>query len=1061
MSTPLRAAPAADQRPGSRRSAADRLRGLLALMTLLTLLLGVPATLIALRGNPLPESLVDLATLTDRLTRPDDGTLFLAALTWVAWLGWSSFALSVLVEIPAHLRGLPSPRLPALGAQQRAASTLVAGATLLFTMPLTALHSPALAATTPHPVAAASPMASPPQLAATSTTTAPVEPARGSVRTVPDAPSTPGPAARYVVQPGDSLWQIATDVLGDGTRYLEIARLNYDQPQPDGLRLTAAHWLRPGWTLTLPPDASARLSADAADTVVVQPGDTLWGIAERTLGDGHRYDEIAAASTGPQADGSRLTDPNRIRAGWQLTVPQTVGAPPPSPADQPAVETAPSAVPTAADEAHISADGHGGDVDTPAASARPAPDPERIEQSSDTTVGEPATEQEDSPAVRTTAGIGALLAAGLLTILGARRARQQRRRKPGQRIPMPVNEVASAESELRVVEDPDAMVRVDQALRTLSALLREAHQVLPLLQLARIEGQQLEVHLAEPADLPAPFVGTTDPRRWVLPADSALLSVEDLAEIPAPYPTLVTLGHNLHGAHLLVNLEHIGTLTLEGDDPSGTAVLAALAAEFGISVWADDLQVTLVGFLPELPGALKTGRVRHVDTLDEVLPTLERRAFERRPDLAELEQQAATSSQAVGPSLDFCAPEILLIAGPLSHSAQRRLEAVVNHLPHAAAVLTRASTPARWTLHLDGVGGLALLSPLDMTVRPQLLNDADLHQLFKLLELADAPSHSTGTSGSLVPDEPAVASLEAHRPAGVAEGRLALQAVPAPAGDERAEPEAAEGDVSPSTTPPGGRTPSPPKFPEPAPVIQLLGPVEIQHARGGVEPSKRRQLTEIAAFLALHPGGDHHGLSEAIWPGARAVDNTRNTALSKLRRWLGTDADGNDFVPRVVEDGYRLHPDVRTDWQLWQELMPDGPAAASTPTLAAALDLVHGKPFAGTNPRRYAWAERDRQDMISAIVDVAHELACRALLDGKAPLARRAAAAGLQADPGAELLWRDALKAEWLAGDLEGLAETADRLTVLTEELGDDLEPETVELLEELLRRPARQARAR
>ncbi len=92
--------------------------------------------------------------------------------------------------------------------------------------------------------------------------------------------------------------------------------------------------------------------------------------------------------------------------------------------------------------------------------------------------------------------------------------------------------------------------------------------------------------------------------------------------------------------------------------------------------------------------------------------------------------------------------------------------------------------------------------------------------------------------------------------------------------------------------------------------------------------------------------------------------------------------------------------------------------------------------------------------MVSAIVDAAHELARRALLEADATLARHAAAAGLQADPGAELLWRDALRAEWLAGDIHGLTSTADRLSALADELGDDLEPETVELLDQLLRRP-------
>ena len=239
-------------------------------------------------------------------------------------------------------------------------------------------------------------------------------------------------------------------------------------------------------------------------------------------------------------------------------------------------------------------------------------------------------------------------------------------------------------------------------------------------------------------------------------------------------------------------------------------------------------------------------------------------------------------------------------------------------------------------------------------------------------------------------------------------------------------------------------------------MIQVLGPVELLRPRGTIERSKQRQLTEIAAYLALHPGLDHAHLSEAIWPGAAALDNTRNTALSKLRKWMGTDDRGVDYVPRVLDDGYRLHPDVRTDWHQWLELLPDGPQAATTEALASALELVKGKPLAGTNPRRYAWAERHRQTMISAIVDAAHELARRALLDADATLARGAAAVGLQADPGAELLWRDALKAEWLAGDLAGVTSTADRLCALAEELGDDLEPDTVELLNELLHRPKR-----
>ncbi len=53
--------------------------------------------------------------------------------------------------------------------------------------------------------------------------------------------------------------------------------------------------------------------APAAQTYVVEPGDTLWAVAERFYGDGNRYHEIANASG--------IDNPDVIGVGQVLTIP--------------------------------------------------------------------------------------------------------------------------------------------------------------------------------------------------------------------------------------------------------------------------------------------------------------------------------------------------------------------------------------------------------------------------------------------------------------------------------------------------------------------------------------------------------------------------------------------------------------------------------------------------------------------------------------------------------------------------------------------------------------------
>lgn len=1039
------------------------LRGLGALLAVLVLLVGIPVALWLVAGSPIPTSLPTWDEVTGTLSRPDvTGTLTLGVIKTIAWIGWATFAIAVLLEIPAQLRGLRAPRLRGLGMQQRAASALIATVIAMFTagpVIATSATAQALPATT---VAVATYDTATPDTTPDAET--PAEAAPAAIETAP--------TVEYTVQRGDSLWSIAETQLGDGMRFQEIADLNYGRDQPGGYALDTSHWIDPGWVLQMPSDAAVpapeAAPATSARTHVVAPGESLWDIAQAELGDGDRYPEIVEASRDiDQGGGARLTDPDLIRPGWTLALPSTstpteapapatpdpTTKPEPAPAAEveastPAAPTTPE-VPTvdeAVEDTPVEAveEAAGADLDAPAPAELDVDEPDAV-----------VDDVDDNAVVdvRTAAGVGGILAAGVLALLGGKRAEARRRRRTGQRIalPAPASAESVLEQELRAVTDPLSVQTVDVALRSMAAWHREQQLALPDVRAARLTPDSFEVYLYAPADLPTPWVPVHARTVWQISAQDAQTATlsEAAAHGAAPYPSLVTIGHDQDDAHLLLDLERLECLDVRGDAAATHATLAALALELATSTWADDLQVTLVGIMPGLEGVVDTGRIRHVSGLSNIVRELEARAADVTATLGAVEATSIPDARGRGLRGDAWTPEVLLVGERLDPEVRDMLENLVSRVPRVgvAAVTTDAQI-GEWVLDIDADDTQsARLSPVGITVRPQQVDASTYAHLLGLLRQADADpvdGPTWTTTLTAIEDEPTLTDLAVTVP-----DEPALTVV---------EEQPAE--VSSNPTAPAG--PSAGELLQlHHPIVKLLGPVEIDGTAGVTPESRyRRQTTELITLLALHPEGTSTDeLTRALWPTSTPEKalGTRRSAVSRARRWLGADADGELYLPRFwskdadadgeVVSEYRLRG-VPTDWHVVLELIGDDIAAAPTENLLAALDMVRGRPFEDAKATRYVWAENLAQEIMATIVDVAHEVAARALANGDAATARRAAEAGRRVDPADERVWRDSIRAEVAAGRRHDANRLVQQLRTQLD--GLDPDPETEDLLDEL-----------
>jgi hypothetical protein len=1053
-----------------RSPARDRLRGLLALLALATVLVGIPLATVTVAGWPFPSRMPPLSGLGRSLSEGvTDATLvrIISGAVLVVWAYLAGCALGEVALIVLRRERRTNRRANPLALSMH---RLVGAVALLATT--AASIRPSSAAMLPGSIAL------------------PVGPgARAVVSANPRKAATPAHAATVVVGPRDSLFSIASKVLGDGNRRDELVQLNRGRVMNDGLVFEED--LRPGWQLLVPAPAAG---AATVTDIVVQPGDSLSSLAEHHLGSETAWPRLWAANRGRVFDGRTFDDPNLILPGWTLTLPAsldpaatrstTVGQLPPTAAAQaqPAetavaagnsapAETAPAAggaappeagaSPAASDTAGAAAaplgitaggvgsvsasvapstsnilDGTGQIGRGPAAhgDSRAATQPGASQAPAQPTHASSAADAHHDGELRPGIPMGiataTLLATGAASLLASRRMRQLRTMRPGDALALPDPDLAPVETALRVGADPVGMARLDLSLRALARQLAHVPPIIgrPEIVVRRPDGS-IEVWLDQPVApvQPGPWV-RIDAHVIVLPAS---ISLDALARAThgaaAPCPALMLLGR-ADGSEYYLDLEAAGVLALDGPPAAVRAIARAVVATLSVSPLADLVSVLACGL--DCYGIAGTKRVDAVASVSATIGPVRAHA-DAIGRAAELLGSVSTFDLRARSSGEPWEPLVVVALGPDDDEPSSSASRLSSEL--GVAVVTGGAAPdAPWRLVAGDDERTWRLEPAGIDLVPCRLAADELADLGALLRDAS---------------EPAIALTEPG-------------AAPAQGGDEL-DRRSERGIVASATTAASSTT-----YVEPDHVllVRLLGPVEVVDRAGRPALIERSKALELVVWLAQHR---HHPTRSAARTALWATDvrdatfaNIVSDARRSLARLVPPPA-GREWIGRSGNDHLPLDALVRTDVELVEARLARarqvGPSEA-LPLLRSALELVRGMPYAGTS---YLWpdAEALPSNLTHLVTSVAVELGRSALQLGDIDAVLWATARGLQVLSGHEELVCLRMRALANAGNIAAVRleyESYER--VVTNDPWGDGEPSAsvVAMRDELLTAPTR-----
>ncbi|MDQ3485047.1 MAG: hypothetical protein M3445_06505 [Actinomycetota bacterium] len=874
--------------PGSREPRGSRgreiVRGLLALVVVMAIVVVVPLVLLQGFGAPWPDEVPAAEWIYAEFGARD----VLAVLVGVVWLAWLHFVICLVVEFVAERRGRAlAPHIPGGSVGTQPLARRLVGTVLLL--------------------------------------------ASGMGATLPAASAVTEDTHREGRT--SAVAQAAQDVGRMGTAVVD------DTVAADPHRDTAAFT-----------DEKAGVLHKYAE---VQPPrgrhyDTVWGIAERYLGDGMRYKEVVALNEGMvQPNGKAWQNPDLIYPGMIFRLPADAEGPGLRVPDQ---EPAPRS-------------GDGGPRKSP-----PEPEKDGGSQPGGGSMLDPPTGVDgsgttviDDASMVTIGGFstaGALLAAGLMLNLRRRRGWDG---GPNPRGGKPLDQ----EFDLRGSADESSAIFVDSMLRGLSsATPHGATLPPPSAALLGADGLAMTFPADSRVRLDAPWRGDPGGRTWsVRRSEAAAVTIP--AGRLSPLPGLVAIGLGAHDVETMIDVESTpGVVSVSGDLEVARDIAVGLGLGLATNRWTDRPRVTFVGFADDL-SSLAPDSIRHYDDLEAVFETVDAARRRQHSACAAGGFESVRAARLVDPDARMWAPEFVVLSGVPSEADVKRLQDICRDPRNAVGVVIVGDIVEAPVRLVASSEGRLWCGPLGIDVVAHRMTAESYRDALSVFDAEVA----TSTTSSILGDDADLAapivdpdSLDITRDAPVQVLTLGSVSVQAPGQVEDAR-------------------------------RALLTEIIVYLA---LHPE------------GIHP----NVLAAAIWPRGVSDDTRDSALAQAATWLGIDDNGTPRLQIAGDGTWSLSHAGIRFDWEVFRALANRSSRGSDPiGDLELALTLVRGGAWTDLPARRYGWLayETVEADVRVAVVAVARKLASLAAEAGNPLRARNALRAGLRTAPACEEIWRDAL----------------------------------------------------